>query len=173
MSTTEQVELNGSSRPPRRGSHRLLALLLLALVSVGMVVYSFPKLKSLSSAKSEHDDPEVLFHLAYTPPRIHNVPASADAAEEFEAFRQTQAVLIRHRALIEKAIASSASGDVEQQWGLDPSALPKWIEDRLQVDFPATQILRVRLRGAPQREVAVSLLNALADEYLTHRDEWR
>jgi hypothetical protein len=84
--------------------------------------------------------------------------------KEFEAYRRTQAVLIKSRPVLTAALKREGVGKLsllKQQ--PDPVG---WLEENLKVDFPENApILRLSLSGDKHDELAV-LVNAVASAYL-------
>jgi hypothetical protein len=85
------------------------------------------------------------------------------AEEDFDAFRQTQAALLKTNLVLSAALRRSdvaALGVVKQQ--KDPMT---WLENSLEVDFRLSpEIMRVSLSGGKPEELA-TLLNGIASAY--------
>jgi RNA polymerase sigma factor (sigma-70 family) len=118
-----------------------------------------------AEARKDEPAPHALVFIANDQPAVLPQPGQRAATEsEYDAFRRTQAAVVKSRLVLQAALKQPAVADlrvVRQQ--ADPLA---WLEMGLQVDVPAgMEVLRISFSGGTPHD-QVALINAVAHAYL-------
>ena len=137
----------------------LFTLVLLATLATGYGLWWALPLPRTSGA--------VVFHVAVNPPAV--LAPTADSRTDFQAYRQTQAALVRKRDVLAAALGRPEVRDlpsVREQ--ADPVG---WLDRRLYVDFRVgAEFMRVSMEGDDPNEV-LPILHAVRDAYMAEVDE--
>jgi hypothetical protein len=97
------------------------------------------------------------------PAALLHVAQEKEGRGDYRACRNTQAVLLRPRLVLNAALRRP--GVAEWAAGKRQKGPAAWLHDHLVLDFPqGAEVTRVRVKGADAREAAV-LANAVAESY--------
>jgi hypothetical protein len=95
-------------------------------------------------------------------PRVIGDP-EIEPAEVFEIYRQTQGRMVKSQFVLSAVLRNPAIANLEL---LKEQPQPfKFLEERLEVDFPATEFMRISFDGARSPDAA-KIVNAVVTEYL-------
>ncbi len=146
--------------PPRKKRQWLVAgLLILALSGWAAALFVYTR-----APKPAPEDPgaTVVFQIGRTQPTIFPGQAAPDP-NEFESYRQAQAVMIRRHLILNRVLKDEKVASLSVVSGqADPL---NWLQGNLRVSFDPSDFMRVDLDGEPVDELQ-AVLNAVAKSYL-------
>ena len=96
-------------------------------------------------------------------PRLIGDQQDIESREQFEVYRQTQARMIKSPFVLAAALRNPAIANLNLL--KDQPHPEKILEERLEVDFPATEFMRISFNGARSPDAA-KIVNAVVTEYL-------
>ncbi len=96
-------------------------------------------------------------------PHVIGDRAEVESPDEFEVYRQTQSRMVKSPFVLAAALRNPAIANLELLKGQPHPA--KFLEERLEIDFPATEFMRISFDGARSPDAA-KIVNAVVTEYL-------